>query len=70
VEKVIITLRAADADEGWCTRLRVQVAADLLEIGAPGLATITEARMRGEAFDRDAVAGRREGQVRPAWRQR
>jgi hypothetical protein len=38
VEKVIITLRAADADEGWCTRLRVQVAADLLEIGAPGLA--------------------------------
>jgi len=38
VEKVIITLRAADADEAWCTRLRVQVAADLLEIGAPGLA--------------------------------
>jgi len=38
VEKVIITLRAADADEGWCTRLRVQVAADLLEIGMPGLA--------------------------------
>jgi hypothetical protein len=38
VEKVIITLRAADADEGWCTRLRGEVAADLLEIGAPGLA--------------------------------
>ncbi|MDT7792558.1 MAG: hypothetical protein QOD59_1994, partial [Mycobacterium sp.] len=38
MEKVIITLRTADADEGWCTRLRVQVAADLLEIGAPGLA--------------------------------
>ena len=38
MEKVIITLRAADADEEWCTRLRVQVAADLLEIGAPGLA--------------------------------
>jgi hypothetical protein len=38
VEKVIITLRAADADEGWCTRLRRQVAADLLETGAPGLA--------------------------------
>jgi hypothetical protein len=38
VEKVIITLRAADADEGWCTRLRLQVAADLLEIGSPGLA--------------------------------
>jgi len=38
VEKVIITLRAADADERWCTRLRLQVAADLLETGAPGLA--------------------------------
>jgi hypothetical protein len=38
VEKVIITLRAADADEGWCTRLRLQVAADLLETGAAGLA--------------------------------
>ena len=38
MEKVIITLRTADADEGWCTRLRRQVAADLLETGAPGLA--------------------------------
>ncbi|HXL61735.1 MAG TPA: hypothetical protein VN959_13885 [Mycobacterium sp.] len=38
MEKVIVTLRAADADEGWCTRLRLQVAADLLETGAPGLA--------------------------------
>jgi hypothetical protein len=38
VEKVIITLRAADADESWCTRLRLQVADDLLETGAPGLA--------------------------------
>jgi hypothetical protein len=38
VEKVIITLRAADAEERWCTRLRLQVAADLLETGAPGLA--------------------------------
>ena len=38
MEKVIITLRAADADEGWCTRLRRQVAADLLKTGAPGLA--------------------------------
>jgi hypothetical protein len=38
VEKVIVTLRAADVNEGWCTRLRRQVAADLLETGAPGLA--------------------------------
>ena len=38
MEKVIITLRAADADERWCTRLRDQVAAELLEMGVPGLA--------------------------------
>jgi len=38
VEKVIVTLRATESDEEWCTRLRVEVAADLLEIGAPGLA--------------------------------
>ena len=38
MEKVIVTLRAADSDEGWCTRLRGHVAADLLEIGAQGLA--------------------------------
>jgi hypothetical protein len=38
VEKVIITLRGADADETWCSRLRDDVAADLLDIGTPGLA--------------------------------
>jgi hypothetical protein len=37
VEKVIITLRGADADETWCSRLRDEAAADLLETGAPGL---------------------------------
>jgi hypothetical protein len=37
VEKVIITLRGADADETWCSRLRDDVAAELLETGAPGL---------------------------------
>jgi len=37
VEKVIVTLRAADSDEGWCTRLHSEVAADLLETGVPGL---------------------------------
>jgi hypothetical protein len=37
VEKVIITLRGADADETWCGRLRDDVAADLLEAGVPGL---------------------------------
>lgn len=35
---MIITLRGADADETWCGRLRDDVAAELLETGAPGLA--------------------------------
>lgn len=38
MEKVIITLRSSAADDSWCTRLRTDVAADLLAIGAPGLA--------------------------------
>jgi hypothetical protein len=38
VEKVIITLRGTDADDGWCARMRAQVAADLLNLGVPGLA--------------------------------
>ena len=35
---MIITLRGADADEMWCGRLRDDVAAELLDTGAPGLA--------------------------------
>jgi hypothetical protein len=38
VEKVIITLRAAPGDDSWCTRLRSEVADDLLALAAPGLA--------------------------------
>jgi hypothetical protein len=38
VEKVIITLRATAGDDSWCTRMRTQVADDLLAQGAPGLA--------------------------------
>jgi hypothetical protein len=38
VEKVIITLCGADADEAWCTRLRDDVAAELLDLSVPGLA--------------------------------
>ena len=38
MEKVIIALRGADADEAWCTRLREDVAAELLDLGVPGLA--------------------------------
>jgi hypothetical protein len=38
VEKVVIALRGADADEAWCTRLREDVAAELLDLGVPGLA--------------------------------
>ncbi|MGH3675614.1 MAG: EthD domain-containing protein [Mycobacterium sp.] len=38
MEKVVLTLRGAEPDDAWCTRLRAQVAADLLDIGLPGLA--------------------------------
>jgi hypothetical protein len=38
VEKVVLTLRGVDADDAWCARLRAKVAADLLDIGLPGLA--------------------------------
>jgi hypothetical protein len=38
VEKVILTLRGTEADDAWCARLRAKVAADLLDIGLPGLA--------------------------------
>lgn len=37
MEKVIITLRAAAVDDSWCTRLRTEVADDLLALGMPGL---------------------------------
>jgi hypothetical protein len=37
VEKVILTLRGTEADDTWCARLRARVAADLLDIGFPGL---------------------------------
>jgi hypothetical protein len=37
VEKVIITLRGAEANEAWCARLRAHVAADLLDLEVPGL---------------------------------
>jgi hypothetical protein len=38
VEKVIITLRDADADDAWCNRLRDDVSAELLDMEVPGLA--------------------------------
>ena len=38
MEKVIITLRGAAADDAWCSRVRTEVAHDLLALGAPGVA--------------------------------
>lgn len=38
MEKAIITLRGADADDAWCARMRERVAADLLDLDLPGLA--------------------------------
>lgn len=47
MEKVIITLRATDADDTWCARLRAHVAANLLDIGLPGLAiNVRDAEVR------------------------
>ena len=47
VEKVILTLRGADAGDAWCARLRAQVAAELLDIGLPGLAiNVRDAEVR------------------------
>ncbi|KUI43648.1 hypothetical protein AU197_23935 [Mycobacterium sp. IS-1590] len=37
MEKVIVTLRAADTDDAWCSRVREQVVPDLLNLGVPGL---------------------------------
>ena len=38
MEKVIITLRGAEADDAWCSRLRDDVAAEILDMDVPGLA--------------------------------
>ncbi len=47
VEKVILTLRGTDADDAWCARLRAHVAANLLDIGLPGLAiNVRDAEVR------------------------
>jgi EthD domain len=37
VEKVMVTLRAAQADAQWCTRLRTRVATELSELDLAGL---------------------------------
>ncbi|BBZ28684.1 hypothetical protein MMAD_29790 [Mycolicibacterium madagascariense] len=38
MEKVIITLRGPAGDDAWPTRVRTEIADDLLALGAPGLA--------------------------------
>jgi hypothetical protein len=43
----MLTLRGVDADDAWCARLRAKVAADLLDIGLPGLAiNVRDAEVR------------------------
>ncbi|TLH73084.1 hypothetical protein C1S82_13720 [Mycolicibacterium cosmeticum] len=37
MEKVMVVLRRAEADEQWCRRLRTPVASALAELGLPGL---------------------------------
>lgn len=38
MEKVVVTLGRSEADEAWCTRLRSEVAGEVLDLGVPGLA--------------------------------
>lgn len=38
MEKVILTLRAPDSAEAWCTELRTRVADELLDLALPGVA--------------------------------
>jgi EthD domain len=57
VEKVILTLRSVEADDAWCARLRAQVAADLLDIGLPGLAiNVRDAEVRDSLMTLTTIA--------------
>ena len=38
MEKVIVTLQHADADDAWCTALRTEVVEGLLALDLPGIA--------------------------------
>jgi len=59
---VIATLRAAPGDDAWCTRLRTDVAEDLLALGAQGLtvnvrdAAVTDSLMTLTTLDPPVVA--------------
>jgi len=58
----MLTLRGVDADDAWCARLRAKVAADLLDIGLPGLtinvrdADVRESLMTLTTMDPPVVA--------------
>ncbi|WP_197377368.1 hypothetical protein [Mycolicibacterium baixiangningiae] len=62
MEKVMITLRSPDADDTWCTRLRAEVTARLLDLGVPGLtvnvrdAPVRESMMTLTTLDPPVVA--------------
>ena len=48
MEKVIIALRTADADDVWCDRIRGPVAQNLLDLDLPGLTVnVKDAPVRG-----------------------
>jgi hypothetical protein len=58
----MLSLRGVDADDAWCARLRAKVAADLLDIGLPGLtinvrdADVRESLMTLTTMDPPVVA--------------
>ena len=62
MEKVIIALRGAPGDDAWCTRLRTEVAQNLLGTGAAGLTvhvrdtTVTDSLMTLTTLDPPVIA--------------
>jgi hypothetical protein len=62
MEKVVIIARTTDFSEDWCARLRGPVAAELLDLGIPGLAVnvrdepVREAMMTLTTLDPPAAA--------------
>lgn len=60
MEKVVVILRSAAADDQWCRRIRGPVAEELLDLGLPGLAVnvadVPDALMRLTTLDPPASA--------------
>ena len=65
----IITLRATAGDDAWCTRLRTDVADDLLALGAPGSGRQRPRRRGRRLADDPDDAGSARGRLVSIWTQ-